>query len=196
MTPARDAGEMTAPKGGARRTTRTADMVTAALIAALISAAALVTIPVGAVPVTLQTFFVVLAALLLPPAWAAGSMGVYVLLGAVGVPVFSGGKAGLGVLAGPTGGYLIGFVAGAAAGAALRAVLRRRGVSALVSDGCAAALTVLLVYAFGVAQLAVVANLTLGQALVAGALPFAAIDIAKAVAAVAVAAAVRRARGV
>ena len=103
---------------------RTLDLATAALVTALIAASAWITLPLGAVPVTLQVFFVVLAALLLPPGWAAASMLAYVVLGAAGLPVFSGAQGGLGVLAGPTGGYLIGFVAGATLGSVLRLALQ------------------------------------------------------------------------
>ena len=76
---------------------RVRDMVAAALIAALMAVTGWVSLPLGAVPVTLQTFAVALAALLLPPAWAAGSMAIYVAIGAAGVPVFASGHAGLGV---------------------------------------------------------------------------------------------------
>ena len=102
---------------------RTRTMVTAALIASLIAVGAFVCLPVGAVPVTLQTLAVVLAAILLSPGGAFAATGVYVLLGVVGVPVFSGGRAGLAVLVGPTGGFILGFVAGATLGAVVRKVL-------------------------------------------------------------------------
>ena len=75
---------------------RTLDLATAALVTALIAASAWLTLPLGAVPVTLQVFFVVLAALLLPPGWAAASMLAYVVLGAAGLPVFSGAQGGSG----------------------------------------------------------------------------------------------------
>jgi biotin transport system substrate-specific component len=63
--------------------------------------------------VTLQTLFVVLAGAVLGPLWGPLSQVLYVGAGVLGFPVFAGGTAGLGVLAGPTGGYLAGFVAGA-----------------------------------------------------------------------------------
>jgi biotin transport system substrate-specific component len=163
-------------------------------VSALIAASAWIAIPVGAVPVTFQVFFVVLAALLLPPAWAAASMGAYLALGAIGLPVFSGGQGGLGVLAGPTGGYLFGFLAGAFLGSLVRRPLAGRA-PAVAADAVAAVTVVAVVYVFGVAQLAVVANLSTLQAVAAGVVPFIGADALKAAAAVAAASAIRRARG-
>jgi biotin transport system substrate-specific component len=81
-----------------------------ALMAALIAAGACVNLPIGPVPVSLQTFFVALAGFALGPKRGALAVGLYLLAGAVGLPVFAGGKSGLGHLFGPTGGFLLGFV--------------------------------------------------------------------------------------
>lgn len=85
-------------------------MVFVAMFAALTAVCSIISIPIGEVPVTLQTFAVCLSAALL--GWKRGTLSVliYILLGAVGVPVFAGMKGGVGVLAGPTGGYIIGFL--------------------------------------------------------------------------------------
>jgi len=80
------------------------------MMAALIVVGAMVQIPVGPVPVTLQTMFVLLAGLVLGPVHGAAAMLLYILAGAIGLPVFAGGKAGVAHLFGPTGGYLIGYV--------------------------------------------------------------------------------------
>lgn len=61
------------------------------------------------VPVTLQLFLVLLIGLLLPPFAAFFTVVTYLLLGAIGLPVFSGGQGGFGVILGPTGGFLILF---------------------------------------------------------------------------------------
>jgi biotin transport system substrate-specific component len=114
--------------------------------------------------------------------------------GAAGLPVFSGLTGGLGVLVGPTGGYLWGFAAGAVVGAWVRERLECAGAQALVSDATAAVLVVVVTYALGAAQLAVVANMGSAAALAAGVAPFILPDVAKAAAAVGVAAALRRAR--
>lgn len=62
------------------------------------------------VPQTLQTLVVILAALHLGPRWGMASMLLYLLVGALGAPLFSKGESGLAVILGQTGGYLIGFV--------------------------------------------------------------------------------------
>lgn len=171
---------------------RTRTVATAALIAALLAASAWISLPLGAVPVTLQVFIVLLAALLLPPGAAAAAVVVYLLLGAVGIPVFSGPAGGIGVLAGPRGGYLLGFLAAAAAGSALRRVLRRRAGE--TGAGVAAvALAIALVYALGWWRLAAVTAMGAGPAFAAGVAPFLLVDAVKAAVAIGVAAAVRRA---
>jgi len=67
----------------------------------------------GTVPITLQTLWVYLGGIVLGPVWGAASFGLYMLSGALGLPVFAGGEAGMGVILGPTGGYIVGFVVGA-----------------------------------------------------------------------------------
>lgn len=92
-----------------RRTMKTLDMVYIALFAALISICAWISIPTT-VPFTLQTFAVCLTAGLLGMKRGTLTIVVYLLLGAIGLPVFAGFQGGLGSLLGTTGGYLIGFL--------------------------------------------------------------------------------------
>ncbi|MCL0105994.1 biotin transporter BioY [Thermodesulfovibrionales bacterium] len=87
-------------------------MVFSAMFAALTALGAFITIPIGPVPITLQPFFIHLGALLLGGYLGALSQFIYVLVGVMGLPVFSGGGSGIGHLLGPTGGYLIGFIVG------------------------------------------------------------------------------------
>lgn len=84
-------------------------MVKSALFAALISICAWIALPMGAGVFTLQTFGLFLTVLVLGGKWGTVSVGLYLLLGLVGLPVFSGFQGGFGVLFGPTGGYLPGF---------------------------------------------------------------------------------------
>lgn len=85
------------------------------LFAAIIAVLTLVTIPMpSGVPITLQTFAVALCGYSLGCAKGTAATFVYVALGAVGLPVFSGMKGGFSVLVGPTGGYIYGFVGMAA----------------------------------------------------------------------------------
>lgn len=174
---------------------RTRSLAAAALIAALMAGTSWLSaqLPASAVPVTPQIFFVILAALLLPPRWALASMATYVALGAIGLPVFSGGKGGLAVVVGPTGGYLIGFVLAAFVGALVRDALKGTGPRGL-SDGAAAAVAVTVAYTVGAVQLAVVLNLTPVQAIATGIAPFVVFDAVKAAIAVVVAGPIARAR--
>ena len=96
----------------ARKRVSVYDLVMIALFAALIAVCAWVTIP-GSVPFTLQTMGVFLAVGLLGGKRGTAAVLVYILLGAVGMPVFSGFRGGMGVLLDTTGGYIIGFVAAA-----------------------------------------------------------------------------------
>ena len=73
-------------------------------------AQARIQLPWTPIPITGQTFGVLLAAVLLGQWWSGISMAMYVGLGIAGVPWFNGGTGGLSAIAGPTGGYLLGFV--------------------------------------------------------------------------------------
>lgn len=86
------------------------NMVLTALFAALLAVCAWISIPMGDVAFTLQTFGVFLALLLLGGKRGTLAILVYLLLGAVGLPVFSGFRGGFGVLLGTTGGYIAGFL--------------------------------------------------------------------------------------
>lgn len=88
---------------------KTKSLVHVAVMAALITLCAWITIPT-VVPFTLQTFAIFLAVGVLGGKLASLAVGVYLLLGAVGLPVFSGFSGGIGPFAGVTGGYLLGFL--------------------------------------------------------------------------------------
>ena len=85
-------------------------MVLAALFAGLMAICAWISLPVGDIAFTMQTFGVCLALLTLGGKWGSVSILIYLLLGAVGLPVFSGFRGGFGILLGVTGGYLWGFL--------------------------------------------------------------------------------------
>ena len=81
-----------------------------AFFAAILSVSALISIPLGSISFTLQSFVVMVMGLILTRKIAMASILTYLFLGIIGLPVFSSGRAGLMVLFGPTGGYLVGFV--------------------------------------------------------------------------------------
>ncbi|MGP8319698.1 MAG: biotin transporter BioY [Methanosarcinaceae archaeon] len=146
-------------------------MVFASLFAAMTAVGAYIKIPIpiGPVPLTLQVLFVLLAGIMLKSKWGTMSMLVYVLLGIVGLPVFAGGASGPGVLFGPTGGYLIGFVAAAFV---VGLLAERKGTLNILLNATFMTIGLGVIYLFGVAQLIIVAKLTLMQAIAAGMLPF------------------------
>jgi len=86
-------------------------LVFAALFAALTAAVAPFKIPLGftPVPITLQTLVVLMSGAMLGPHFGALAMILYVVVGALGLPVFAGGGSGIGAILGPTGGYLISY---------------------------------------------------------------------------------------
>ncbi len=88
---------------------QTRQLAATALMAALLALCAWLTIPT-VVPFTMQTFGIFLAVGLLGGKLGSLAVGVYLLLGIVGLPVFSGFSGGIGTLAGVTGGYLLGFL--------------------------------------------------------------------------------------
>lgn len=76
----------------------------------LIAVSAQLAIPIEPVPLTMQTAALFVIGLLLPVKYAAISVAFYLLLGAIGLPVYSDGNSGLGALFGATGGFLFGFL--------------------------------------------------------------------------------------
>ncbi|MCD6436512.1 MAG: biotin transporter BioY [Clostridiales bacterium] len=86
------------------------DMILVALMATLTTIGAYISIPLGPVSATLQTFFVMLSGMLLGSKKGALSMIVYISMGLVGMPVFANGMSGLSIIAKPSFGYLLGFV--------------------------------------------------------------------------------------
>lgn len=81
-----------------------------ALFAALICIGCFISVPMpGGIPITIQNLFAILSGLILGGFQGAGAVGLFILLGAIGVPVFSGSKSGFAHLIGPTGGFLWGY---------------------------------------------------------------------------------------
>ena len=180
--------------------TRTARLARAALIAALIGVGALIAIPIGPVPVTLQVLVVAVATLVLAPSEALVALLLYVALGAIGAPVFSGGGAGVGVLLGPTGGFIGGFALGAPAGALVRRFLAGKAGSpprgdwrAVGADCAAIGVLLSITYLAGWAYFMFVTGRAAGEAFALAVGPFIVIDLAKGVVAMLIARGLRAA---
>lgn len=92
------------------RAKTTLRLTLSALLCALCAVLSQIQIPIPPVPLSLSLLGVHLSGALLGRRWAAASVGCYVLLGAVGVPVYAGFSGGVSVLFGPTGGFLLGYI--------------------------------------------------------------------------------------
>ena len=97
-------------KTAKNKTLKTRDLTLTALFAALIAICAWLTIPMPDVPFTMQTFGIFITLLLLGGERGTLAILLYILLGAVGLPVFSGFRGGIASLLGTTGGYIVGFL--------------------------------------------------------------------------------------
>lgn len=144
-------------------------MIYAAMLGALTAIGAYIIIPFPIVPITLQTLFVYIAGGLLGGYLGALSQIIYLLIGIIGLPVFSGGKAGFGILIGPTGGYLIGFVIAAFI---IGKLIKMKEPSGFLWVIFSMIIGTLIIYLFGVIQLSLIAKLDIMKSLSVGVLPF------------------------
>ena len=149
-------------------------MVWIALMAAVVCALSPWTLPVGVVPLSLSTLGVYVAVGLLGTRRGVTAVGVYLLLGALGVPVFSGFSGGLAHIVGPTGGYLLGYLLCAWVAGVLMARFPRRGLVPLWLS-----VATLALYAVGTLWYLWQTACPLWSALVACVLPFLVVDAVK-----------------
>lgn len=180
-----------------RRTMAPSDLARIAVFAALVAAMALTpAIPVGPVSITLQTLGVALTGLCLGPWRGFAALALYVAVGAAGLPVFSGGAAGIGVLIGPTGGYLLSFPLAALVGGFVARWAMRRGLDGatpFIFLGGLLLARYLVILPIAVTHLSRVLGMTWMQALVGIDLLFWVGDLIKSVVAVMLAIAVHKA---
>ncbi|MBK4346870.1 biotin transporter BioY [Lacisediminihabitans changchengi] len=145
------------------------DLVFIAAGAALVSIAAQISVPIGPVPITGQTLAALIVGSSLGAVRGTLSMVLYAVIGALGLPVFSDGSHGVGVIFGATGGYIIGFTAAAAlTGWLAQRSWDHRILGALASFGAGTVVT----FAVGLPWLAVVGHYTLTETLQYGLYPF------------------------
>lgn len=89
---------------------KTKDLILCALFAAVMSIFSVIAVPIGVISITLGVFGILLTAVVLGAKRGVISTLIFILLGAVGLPVFSGFKGGIGVLTGPSGGYILSYI--------------------------------------------------------------------------------------
>ena len=153
----------------------TYQMAVTALMAAVMCVLGPLTVPIGAVPISLANFVICLTAWLLGPKFGTLSVAVYLCIGLIGVPVFSGYGAGLAKLAGPTGGYLVGYLLLALIGGLFIEKSNRNqvvsGICLVLGDAAC--------YVLGTAWFVFQMQCELGYALSVCVYPFIALDLAK-----------------
>lgn len=143
---------------------------------ALIAAGSWISIPFVPLPLTLQTFFVLLAGVVMRR-HAAIPVILYLVMGALNLPVFHNGTAGIGILLGPTGGFLIGFIPAAiVTGLAYERESRSVRIAGLIFSSA-------LIYLFGVCWLSYSASIPILEATLLGVVPFILGDLVKLIAA-------------
>ncbi len=157
-----------------RKKEKTKNMVLCALLAALMAVLSQIVVPFGPVPFNLGVLGAFLAGMLLLPLWACASMGTYLLLALVGMPVLAGMQGGPGALFGKTGGYIIGYIA----------IALLTSVAVNKSDKTALHISAMLLgllicYALGTAWFMFITKLGIAESLAYCVLPFVIPDLIK-----------------
>ena len=166
-------------------------MTKVAICVSLLSVVSYFALPLPMTPVviSLQSLAVGIIALILSPGQCAWAMVLYLLMGALGLPVFSGGTAGVGKLFGPTGGFYFGFLISAVAVSALKGkeINLRRYTAVTI------ALAVPIQHICGVIMMCIHNGFDIRSAFVSVSLPFIAVDFVKAFSAAVLAVAINKA---
>lgn len=138
----------------------TRKLIMIALFAALTVMGSIIIIPIGAVPITFQNIFPMLAGLIIGPEAAAMSQFVYLLLGIVGLPVFAGGTGGVNSIFTPSFGYIIGFILSAYVIGKMSKIVGR---PTFVKSVVICTVGTLMIYLIGIPYLYIVLNNILGK---------------------------------
>jgi biotin transport system substrate-specific component len=166
---------------------KTKDLILIAMFASITAVLSLmpaIPLPFSPVPITFQVLGVFLAGAILGGKRGFLSQLLYVILGCVGLPIFAGGQAGLSVLFGPTGGYLIGFVIAAGI---VGLIVEKNEKDKFYHVVFAMCIGLIVIYVLGTIQLSLVTGLPLKKAFVVGSLPYIPLDALKGLFAVLVA---------
>ncbi|ANF21843.1 biotin transporter BioY [Thermococcus piezophilus] len=166
---------------------RAKEVAFAGLLAALTAVGAQISVPIGPVPVTLQVLFVLMSGLILRARLGLLSQLVYVVMGAVGLPVFANFHGGFAVIYGPTGGYIVAFPIAAYLTGLFTERLGRRGmlIGSILGVG--------IIYLLGWLRLGLFMGGDFEKAFLLGVTPFLPVDTVKAAVAIVIADRVRKA---
>lgn len=151
-----------------KKTFSTKIMILIAFFAALTGVLSQIAIPIPPVPINLAMFSVFLAGSLLGSKYGALSQLIYVLLGAIGLPVFSSFSSGIGIIVGPTGGYIIGYIVAAWVTGWIISKIGRKHVALII----AITTGLLLCYTLGTSWFMFITKTSLLQSLTLCVFPF------------------------
>lgn len=162
---------------------KTKTMVICAVFAAILCVFSVITVPIGPVPITLGLFGIMIAAVIL--GWRKGTISVlvFILLGAVGLPVFSGFKGGFQVLLGPTGGYIWSYIFVALFIGYFASKEYTNKWLTILRIFIVCLIGIVICYALGTAQFMAVQQMDFKKSLSLCVLPFIPLDVIKAAAA-------------
>ena len=152
------------------------DLSFVALFAALTAVGGFISIPFYPVPLTLQVFFVLLSGTILGKKLGALSQIIYLGLGAIGAPVFHNFTGGIGILLGPTGGFLIGFIPGAYVAGL---VYERFNNDKIRFSGLI--MSLVPIYTIGIIWLSFITGMPIEKAILVGGIPFIPGDFVKSI---------------
>lgn len=161
--------------------------LTACVMTAIICSATFMTIPIpgSPIPLTLQNMLILLTALLLEPFYATLSVAMFIILGALGLPVFTGFKGGFAHLMNKSGGYILGYlIATIVVSYIVHLAKKDKKIMQYVLDICASILFIIIVYFFGVIRLKYILNSDINTVILLGAVPYIIPDLLKAACAI------------
>lgn len=177
-------GELGTIKALTASDSKSRSMAYVALTIALTAVSAWIVVPLGPIPFTLQMFAIPFMIMVLTPKQAMAAILGYLILGALGVPVFSGMRGGVGVLLGPTGGYLWGYIFGVALGSGFLEFCRRRNLDNFATNMVAGIIFTAVAYFCGCLQYAALSSMDFLAAFLITGAPFILLDLLKIAAAV------------
>lgn len=157
--------------------TTTKDLTTMTLLTALlcVSSYIIIPLPFSLASITAQTIIINLIAFLLKPKQAFTTIGVFLLLGLIGIPVFSGGGAGPAKLFGPTGGYLLGYLLAAT----VISLLRKNKNNIKKNIFLSIVVGMPIIYILGAAYMEFLTKMDFKALILTSVLPFIPLDILK-----------------
>jgi biotin transport system substrate-specific component len=175
---------------------KTKGLALSASFAVLLGLFSLISIPLpfDLVPITLQVLGVFLIAALLGPYYGTLSCLIYLMFGAVGLPVFHGGTYGVPIILGPTGGYLVSFPMATLVGGSISQTVSRNRRMDMFRVAAGFAVSLFIIYTLGTVWLMEYLHLSLEKALLLGTVPFVGFDILKAIVAAPIVARLRATR--